>query len=106
MTRTIKEIFDLSGKVAIITGGAGLLGRMHAEAIAEAGGIPVIGDIDAAAAAQVGEELARQYRVDAFGAGVDVTRRESIAWLLQLVLDRFERIDILINNGANNPKVE
>ena len=36
--------FDMSGKVAVITGGAGLLGSMHAEAIAENGGIPILFD--------------------------------------------------------------
>ena len=42
----LKELFDLDGKVAIITGGAGTLGEMHAEIIAEAGGIPILVDID------------------------------------------------------------
>ena len=44
---TVREKFDLSNRVAIITGGAGLLGVKHAEAIAELGGIPVIVDIAA-----------------------------------------------------------
>ena len=40
-----RNLFDLTGRVAIITGGTGLLGQQHAEAIAEAGGIPVLADI-------------------------------------------------------------
>ena len=39
-------MFDLSKKVALITGGAGLLGEMHAEAIVECGGEVIIGDLD------------------------------------------------------------
>ena len=45
MMRTARDLFDLSGRVAIITGGAGMLGRQHAAAVAEAGGHPVIADL-------------------------------------------------------------
>ena len=45
MSRETQSIFDLSGKVAVITGGAGMLGQMHAETIVEAGGIPVLADL-------------------------------------------------------------
>ena len=41
-TKSVKQSFDLTGKVAVITGGAGLLGEKHAEAIAEFGGIPIL----------------------------------------------------------------
>ena len=44
----MKDLFDLTGRVAVITGGAGLLGYKHAEVIARAGGIPVLVDLAAA----------------------------------------------------------
>ena len=44
--KNIKELFDITGKTVIITGGAGFLGQMHSETIAECGGIPIIIDID------------------------------------------------------------
>ncbi len=106
MGKSVKEIFNLAGKVAIITGGAGLLGRKHAEAIAEAGGIPVIADLNPAAAKAAVISLAEKYKVDCLGVETDITRRESIQALLNTVLERYQRIDILINNAANNPKVE
>lgn len=106
MEKEVKDYFDLTGKVAIITGGAGLLGRKHAEAIAEAGGIPVIADIDPSATAQASQELSRRYQVDCLGVVTDVTQRESIEGLLSQVLDHYKRVDILINNAAHNPKVE
>jgi NAD(P)-dependent dehydrogenase (short-subunit alcohol dehydrogenase family) len=106
MGKSVKDAFDLSGRVAIITGGAGLLGVKHAEAIAEAGGRPVLADIDAGRAASAARLISEKYGVDCTGAVADITSRASIEALLQTVLARFGRIDILINNAANNPKVE
>ena len=106
MEKTIKQVFDLTGRVAIITGGAGLLGVKHAEAIAEAGGCPVIADLDAAGAARVARTISEKYGVDSLGAAADITSRASLEGLLQTVLGHYGRVDILINNAANNPKVE
>jgi NAD(P)-dependent dehydrogenase (short-subunit alcohol dehydrogenase family) len=106
MERQVTDFFDLTGKVAIITGGAGLLGQKHAEAIAEAGGIPVIVDIDSSGAEQVSRDISRRYQIDCLGVLTDITRRESIEELLTQVLEHYHRVDILINNAAHNPKVE
>lgn len=78
-------VFDLTGKVAVITGAAGLLGQMHAEAITEFGGTVVLTDIV--------EHPNCTY--------MDVTDKESI----QNVADSLDRVDILINNAALNPKM-
>jgi NAD(P)-dependent dehydrogenase (short-subunit alcohol dehydrogenase family) len=106
MERQVKDFFDLTGKVAIITGGAGLLGRKHAEAIAEAGGIPVIADIDSYGTGQACQDISRRYQMDCLGVVTDITRRQSIDALLTQVLERYKQVDILINNAAHNPKVE
>jgi NAD(P)-dependent dehydrogenase (short-subunit alcohol dehydrogenase family) len=98
--------FSLSGRVAIITGAAGLLGVRHAEAIAAADGIAVLADI------RVGEAEARAADVEKATGGTavaidcDVTSARSIEVLLERTLSRFGRVDILVNNAANNPKVE
>lgn len=98
--------FSLAGRVAIITGGAGLLGVRHAEAIAAAGGIPVIADLRGAEAHSSAEKIAETYGVPAFGARVDITSAISVETLLATVQARLGRVDILVNNAANNPKVE
>ena len=54
--KSVKKIYDLTGKVALITGGAGMLGMKHAEAIAEAGGSVVLADLDRAQAASAAKE--------------------------------------------------
>ena len=94
--------FDQTDKVAFITGGAGLLGIQHALAVKEAGGVPVIADLNPAAVDRAVEEVGG----NASGVVADVTSLESIGQALQTVLARHGRVDILINNAARNPKVE
>ncbi len=56
----LRSLFDLSGRVAVITGGAGLLGLRHAQAVAEMGGIPVLFDVDGARARRARKSVARR----------------------------------------------
>ena len=98
--------FDMRGRVAVITGGAGLLGVQHAEAIAEAGGIPILWDINTEASSKAASKIAREYNVSSSGMMVDITNHESIKQALDQVLDTVGTIDILINNAANDPKVK
>src|SRR3989475_13063316 len=71
--QTVKHLFDLTGRVALITGGAGLLGRQHAEAIAQAGGRPVLIDIAAAKPESAAQELGRKLGADTIGCVADIT---------------------------------
>jgi len=98
--------FDLSGKVAVITGGAGLLGRMHAEAIAEVGGTPVLWDINEGDAQNVSKDISKEYQVDCFGMKVDVTNPEDIDNATKELMDKHSHVDILINNAASDPKMD
>jgi NAD(P)-dependent dehydrogenase (short-subunit alcohol dehydrogenase family) len=102
----MNQLFDLSERVAVITGGGGLLGVKHAEAIASAGGTPVLVDINLVAAEARAREIAEDYGVPAIACQADITRRDAVEGLLDTVLRGFGRVDILINNAANNPKVE
>jgi NAD(P)-dependent dehydrogenase (short-subunit alcohol dehydrogenase family) len=101
---TLKKL-RLDGRVAIITGGAGLLGVQHAQVIAEAGGVPVLWDIQGAAATERAREIAAQYGADCQGMAVDITSPAAVKSGFDQVLARFNRADILINNAANDPKV-
>ena len=106
MVKSIKEIFDLIGRTAVITGGAGLLGVKHAEAIALAGGTPVLVDIAGDAAKERARQIGAQHGVTTLGLSCDITSPSDVQALLQRVLDETGRVDILINNAANNPKAE
>jgi NAD(P)-dependent dehydrogenase (short-subunit alcohol dehydrogenase family) len=102
----VKDLFDLTGRVAIITGGTGLLGQQHAEAIARAGGIPVLADIRITGVDPQSREWQERFGGQAFAFQTDITDPESVKKLLEAVLAKFGRVDILINNAANNPKME
>tara|TARA_R100000734_G_C3269385_1_gene65742 strand:- start:5 stop:736 length:732 start_codon:yes stop_codon:yes gene_type:complete len=78
--------FSLKDKVVVITGGAGLLGKMHAEAVREAGGKPILTDVI--------DDGDCHY--------MDVTDKNSIEEFVDKYLDR---VDVLINNAALNPKM-
>jgi len=104
--KSVKDAFDLTGRVAIITGGAGLLGEKHGEAIAEMGGIPVFLDLDSEKTEACARKIATAFGVKALGLVTDVTHPEEIANALSKTLEAFGRVDILINNAANDPKVE
>ena len=93
--------FDLTGRVVVITGGAGLLGQSHARAIRNAGGIPVILDIAEAPAALESADDSYAHHIRC-----DITDERQLESVLAAILDRHARVDVLINNAANNPKVE
>jgi len=97
--------FDLKNKIVVITGGGGLLGGKHAEAIAEIGGIPILVDIDEKKAKEKAREIEKEYTVPSLGYKVDVTSAEDIKKLANSLIDRFGKIDVLINNAAHNPKM-
>lgn len=96
------DLFDLSGRVAIITGGSGLLGWSHARAIRGAGGIPVLLDIKTPSVAESRERAG----LGATYFTCDITQEGELKTVLESVIRQYGRIDILVNNAANNPKVE
>jgi NAD(P)-dependent dehydrogenase (short-subunit alcohol dehydrogenase family) len=94
-----EALFRLDGHVAIVTGGAGLLGEHHAMALTDAGAAVVLADLRPARCAELAARL--QARGDlALGTECDVTRPESWRALLERTLDEFGRVDVLVNNAA------
>jgi NAD(P)-dependent dehydrogenase (short-subunit alcohol dehydrogenase family) len=93
------DLFDLSGKVALITGGAGGIGVIYGEALCEAGASVVLADLDGAAAQRAAERLTAGGR-QAIGTTVDVRDAESVAAMSEAARRTFGGVDILINNAA------
>src|SRR5260221_14560422 len=96
--------FDLTGRVILITGGAGLLGAEHAAAIAEAGGVPVIADLRSGEADKLARETNERYGSSATALEVDVASRPSCEAALFRVLSTPGRPDGLGKHAAPNPK--
>ena len=96
---TANELFDLSGKVAVITGGAGGIGVVYADALSEAGALVVVADLNGDAAERTAAELVAKGRT-AIGTSVDVCSLESAMAMADAAYSAFGGIDILINNAA------
>lgn len=106
MKQILQNKFDLNGKVAVITGGAGFLGVKHAEAIIYGGGIPVLVDIEAAKPIEKAKALSQQHGSQTFGIITNITKTNEVTEMLNWILRTLGHVDILINNAANNPKME
>jgi NAD(P)-dependent dehydrogenase (short-subunit alcohol dehydrogenase family) len=102
---SVRDAFSLKGHVVVITGGAGLLGVRHGQAVAEMGGIPVLADIAGQRAEVAAGEMSKASGCEALGLATDVTRPDSVQAALREVLASFGRIDGLVNNAAVNPVV-
>jgi 2-deoxy-D-gluconate 3-dehydrogenase len=102
---TIQAKFDLTGRVAVVTGGAGLLGAEFCRTLAEAGAAVAIVDLNREAAANVADALARSGR-HAQAFATDITRPDATEALAEGVLSVFGRLDILVNSAALDPKFD
>lgn len=98
----------IKDRVCIVTGGGGLVGKKHTEAIVEGGGIPVILDIVPEGMNRVAHEIKEEYGnniiVETFVT--DITNRDALNSVREELINKYGHIDVLINNAANNPKVE
>lgn len=105
---SVAAVFSLKNKVIVITGGGGLLGTKHAEAVMEMGGTAVIWDIlPLTQLKSLKNDLERRYQQGkCFVQRVDITKPKQIEEAVRDLLKLTGRIGGLINNAANNPKVE
>jgi len=97
--KTIHELFDLQGRVAVVVGGAGLLGFQMAQALAEAGASLVIASRDEAKCQEKADEISRRY-AKASAVGVDAGSYESVQKMTARVIEQRGRIDVLVCSMA------
>jgi 2-deoxy-D-gluconate 3-dehydrogenase len=100
----IQSLFDLTDQVAVVTGGAGLLGKKFSEALLESGARVILADIDREKAHQAAGELSSKGPV--LGKLLDVTDPRSVAGLMEEAIREFGRLDILVNSAALDPKFD
>jgi len=97
---SVRAQFELSGAVAVITGGAGFLGVQHAEALAEMGATPILLDRDPAALARAQERVLTVPGARCDSALADITDAGGLTSAVDAIIRRHGSIDILINNAA------
>ena len=97
---------EIKDNVCIVTGGAGLLGSMFSEALLEAKGIVVLLDINIKALKEKVSGLDDKYPGRCFGLTTDITDEGSLTNACKTILNRYGRIDVLVNNAASNPTVK
>lgn len=100
MSIQISPLFDLRGKVALITGGAGLLAAEHAIALMDHGASVILSDKNKAVCDQAVAVLNQNGYTDLYSFQADVTSKESWELLLDEVVSKFGKLDILVNNAG------
>lgn len=103
---SIKELFSLEGKVAVVTGANGLIGKEHCRALHEAGANVAMCDINVEATQNTIEKTIGETAGDYTAYTMDVTSKESIESVAADLLKKYGKIDILINNAAINDMFE
>lgn len=101
----IQDKFNLDGRVAVVTGGAGLLGTEFCKTLAESGAAVVVADLDGDRAEEVAKGLT-DAGYTAAGFGLDVTWVDSTRELASVTVSKFGRLDILVNSAALDPKFD
>ncbi|VFR53639.1 3-oxoacyl-[acyl-carrier protein] reductase [plant metagenome] len=94
------SLFDLSGRVALVTGGAGILGRHFCSGLAQAGANVVVADLDKESA----ETIAHGLPGSPLAIAVDLAQESSIANMVETITRHYGRLDILHNNAATKPR--
>lgn len=99
------EKFNLKGRAAIVTGGAGLLGVEFCRTLAQAGAGVVVADLNAEAAAVVAADL-RALGYPVIHAALDVTQPESVQAVVEACVEDFGSLDVIVNSAAMDPKFD
>jgi NAD(P)-dependent dehydrogenase (short-subunit alcohol dehydrogenase family) len=100
--RTLKELFDLTGRVALVTGGGRGLGEQMAHGLAEAGASVVLASRNESACTEVAAELASRWGVRALGLRMDVTREEDVRAAFDAAESAIGPVDLLVNNSGTS----
>ena len=96
----MQDRFDLTGKVVVVTGGTGLLGSAYCQALADQGAQVVMADLPAADPVGKAQKVQTPTGLTAFGVDCDVGKESDVVQLFASVLEKFGRVDAVMNNAA------
>lgn len=95
-----RGLFDLAGKAAVVTGGAGILGRHFCAGLAESGANVAVVDLQEDKALELAQAFSERYKVHVIGIGCDVSDPESVQAMVARVVSEYGEINVLHNNAA------
>lgn len=99
-----KKIFDLTDKVVVITGAAGLLGSQYADAFCQVGAKVVLADLDYSKCKEIAVHLEKKNNSIVFAVKLDVSNKKSVNGMIKKTMKRFSKIDVFVNNAAIEDK--
>ena len=102
--KNLSNLFDLTGKVAIVTGGCGIQGKRITRGLAANGAAVAVVDLDATTSEAQAKEITDAYDVPTLGLACDVADKGAVQAMTAAVVDTFGKIDILHNNAASKSK--
>lgn len=100
MTSSALERFSLQGKVAVVTGGTGMLGSLYCRRLAEAGARVIVADLDAGRCRTLAGDITRDTGVAAAGLAVDLACETAVKAWAREILDTYQSVDVIVNNAA------
>ncbi|MFH0954144.1 MAG: SDR family oxidoreductase [Verrucomicrobiota bacterium] len=98
--KTVHQLMNLKSRVALVTGGAGHIGRALCSALADQGARVVVLDVDGGACRKTAAALRKSHKIAALPLEVDLADQRQVTAVAPAVLRKFGRIDILVNNAA------
>lgn len=98
--RKIDQWYDLTGRVAVLSGATGFIGPSYARALSECGANVVLIDVDDEKCQELQQELQAAYGTRPMALAIDITQKEQVDQCVSRVLQEYGRLDILINNAA------
>lgn len=103
----IKKLFDLSNKVILITGAAGMLGTQYAYGLSRLGANVVLADLELSKCRLIEKEIKKKFSTKPMSIKLDLRQKESILSMTNVVIKKYSKIDVLINNAAyqGDPKI-
>ena len=103
----INKLFDLSNRVIVITGAAGLLGTQYAYGLSQSGANVVLADLNETKCKSLEKKIKKKFSTKPMSIKLDLTKKESILSMTSSILKKYSKIDVLINNAAyqGNPKI-
>lgn len=100
------NLFNLTGKVIILTGSAGRLGTNFAQIISHAGADVILVDINDEKNQKLKTSLINEYKTKPFAANVNITNKEELSQLGKQIVKEYGKVDGLVNNAFYSPRLD